>query len=42
MGKEYYKTKKSVREYIELAKDVDGAELIEKLMQILPLNSNFC
>lgn len=37
---EYYKTIESVKEYIELAKDVNGAELIEKLKQVLPLNSN--
>ena len=40
MNGEYYKTKESVEEYIELAKDVNGAELIEKLKQVLPLNSN--
>jgi len=40
MNEEYYKTKESVEEYIELAKDVNGAELIEKLKQVLPLNSN--
>ncbi len=39
MDEEYYKTKESVEEYIELAKDVNGAELIEKLKQVLPLNS---
>jgi hypothetical protein len=31
MSKEYYKTKESVSEYIKLAKDVSGLELIEKL-----------
>ena len=35
----YYKTKESVQEYTELAKDVNGAELIEKLKQVLPSNS---
>ena len=40
MEGEYYKTKESVEEYIELAKDVNGSELIEKLKQVLPLNSN--
>lgn len=40
MNGEYYKTKESVEEYIELAKDVNGAQLIEKLKQVLPLNSN--
>ena len=39
MQGEYYKTKESVTEYIKLAKDVNGKELIEKLEQILPLNS---
>tara|TARA_R110001583_G_scaffold10417_12_gene47951 strand:- start:10386 stop:10973 length:588 start_codon:yes stop_codon:yes gene_type:complete len=40
MNGEYYKTKESVEEYIELAKDVNGAELIDKLKQVLPLKSN--
>lgn len=40
MNGEYYKTKESVKEYIELAKDVNGAELIEKLKQVLPLKSD--
>ena len=40
MEGEYYKTKESVEEYIELAKDVNGSVLIEKLKQVLPLNSN--
>ena len=40
MNREYYKTKESVEEYIELAKDVNGSELIEKLKQVLPINSN--
>ena len=31
MEGEYYKTKASVEEYIQLAKDVSGAQLIEKL-----------
>lgn len=35
----YYKTKASVEEYIKLAKDVNGAALIEKLKQVLPTNS---
>jgi len=39
MNGDYYKTKESVEEYIELAKDVNGAELIEKLKQVLPTNS---
>jgi len=39
MTKEYYKSKESVEEYIELAKDVNGRKLIEKLMQVLPSNS---
>lgn len=40
MKGEYYKTKESVDEYIKLAKDVNGSELIEKLKQVLPLNSS--
>lgn len=39
MKEEYYKTKESVKEYIELAKEVNGSELIEKLKQFLPLSS---
>ncbi|MBT8327058.1 MAG: class I SAM-dependent methyltransferase [Bacteroidia bacterium] len=39
MKGEYYKTKESVEEYIRLAKDVNGGELIEKLKNFLPLNS---
>jgi SAM-dependent methyltransferase len=39
MKDKYYHTKESVEEYIELAKDVDGRELIEKFKQILPQNS---
>ncbi|MBU2950588.1 class I SAM-dependent methyltransferase [Tamlana agarivorans] len=35
----YYKTKESVEEYIRLAKDVNGKQLIEKLKQILPQQS---
>lgn len=40
MKRDYYNNKESVKEYIELAKDVNGLELIEKLMQVLPLNSS--
>lgn len=40
MKEEYYKTKESVEEYIELAKDVNGRLLIEKLKKVLPLNSD--
>lgn len=39
MAGEYYKTKESVKEYIELAKDVNGKQLIEKLISYLPLQS---
>lgn len=39
MNGEYYKTKESVEEYIEMAKGVNGAGLIEKLKEVLPLNS---
>ncbi len=35
----YYKTKESVEEYIELAKDVDGRLLIDKLRKHLQTNS---
>ena len=35
MESEYYKTKESVKEYIQMAKDVSGAELIEKLKKFL-------
>lgn len=39
MTKKYYKTKESVEEYIRLAKDFNGAELIEKLKEFLPSES---
>ena len=39
MEGEYYKTKESVEEYIHLAKNVSGKQLIEKLKLILPPNS---
>jgi SAM-dependent methyltransferase len=39
MNNNYYKTKESVEEYIQLAKDVDGRQLIEKLEQFLPAGS---
>ncbi|MDX5586427.1 MAG: class I SAM-dependent methyltransferase [Aureibaculum sp.] len=39
MEGKYYKTKESVEEYIRLAKDVSGKQLIEKLKRILPANS---
>ena len=39
MESDYYKTKKSVNEYIKLAKDVNGAELIQQLEKFLPSNS---
>ncbi len=39
MTNNYYKTKESVDEYIELAKDVNGKQLIEKLRTYLPANS---
>jgi len=39
MKGEYYKTKESVEEYIQLAKDVNGKILIEKLQQVLPPDS---
>ena len=40
MEGEYYKTAASVKEYIALAKGVDGSELIDKLKQFLPKNSS--
>ena len=40
MTNDYYKTKESVDEYIELAKDVNGRNLIEKLRMYLPANSS--
>ena len=39
MEGEYYKTKESVEEYIRLAKDVSGKQLVEKLIRVLPPNS---
>lgn len=39
MDDSYYKTKESVEEYIKLAKDVNGGQLIKKLNNFLPLNS---
>ncbi|MGB5355169.1 MAG: class I SAM-dependent methyltransferase [Eudoraea sp.] len=40
MEGDYYKTKETVKEYIRLAKDVDGGELINKLKEHLPSNTN--
>lgn len=40
MEEGYYKTKESVEEYVKLAKDVNGLELIDKLKQVLPLHSH--
>ncbi|MCL6267196.1 class I SAM-dependent methyltransferase [Flagellimonas myxillae] len=40
MKGEYYKTKESVKEYIKLAKDVNGSKLIERLEEVLPHNSD--
>ncbi len=40
MEEEYYKTKASVAEYIRLAKDVNGADLIDKLKAVLPAGSS--
>lgn len=36
---DYYHNEDSVNEYIELAKDVNGGELIKKLKTFLPVNS---
>ncbi|MEO1259556.1 MAG: class I SAM-dependent methyltransferase [Bacteroidota bacterium] len=40
MAKDYYHTKESVDEYIELAKDVNGRQLIVKLLTFLPASSS--
>lgn len=40
MNTDYYKTAESVQEYIKMAKDVNGARLIEKLKKRLPNNSD--
>ncbi|MDF1697333.1 MAG: class I SAM-dependent methyltransferase [Saprospiraceae bacterium] len=39
MEEGYYKTKESVEEYIQLAKDVNGSTLIEVLNRFLPIGS---
>lgn len=39
MAENYYKTKDSVEEYIRLAKDVNGADLIEEFKRFLPSHS---
>lgn len=39
MTEDYYNTEESVEEYINLAKDINGKQLIEKLNQILASNS---
>ena len=39
MEGEYYKTEESVEEYIKLAKDINGRQLIEKLVEVLPPGS---
>jgi len=36
----YYKTKETVEEYIQLAKDVNGLKLIDKLRAFLPADSS--
>ncbi|MGI9530552.1 class I SAM-dependent methyltransferase [Lutimonas sp.] len=40
MADNYYKTEASVKEYIELAKDVNGRNLIEKLRKVLHQHSS--
>jgi len=40
MKGDYYKTKESVEEYIQLAKDVNGKKLIVKLHRVLPARSS--
>jgi trans-aconitate methyltransferase len=39
MKGKYYHTEESVQEYIKLAKDVNSGELIEKLKELLPIDS---
>jgi len=39
MEGDYYKTKESVEEYIQMAKDVSGKQLIDKLKRVLPANA---
>lgn len=39
MHEDYYHNEESVSEYIKLAKDVSGKELIDQLIQVLPENS---
>ena len=39
MEEEYYKTQQSAEEYIRLAKDSNGKQLIEKLEKFLPIHS---
>lgn len=38
MNGKYYHSKESIQEYIELAKDVSGKVIIEKLKQFLHVN----
>ena len=40
MNGDYYNTKETVKEYINLAKDVNGADLITQLKQHLPKSSS--
>ena len=40
MEEAYYKTEASVNEYIKLAKDVNGGQLIDELKQHLPANAS--
>lgn len=40
MNQKYYQTKETVDEYIRMAKDVSGAQLIEKLRDFLPANAS--
>ena len=40
MNDKYYKTQESVEEYIEMAKGVDGSELIQELIKFLPAQSS--
>lgn len=40
MKGDYYNTQETVKEYIKLAKDVNGQDLINKLKKYLPLNAD--
>ena len=41
MKEDYYHTKESVGEYNKMAKGVNGQELIDQFVKILPVNSHY-